>query len=38
MKFPSVTSPEGLFDYLIGIIILLSGVIGLVLFLFGNTH
>ncbi len=38
MKFPSVTSPEGLFDYLIGIIILLSAVIGIVLVVFGNTH
>lgn len=38
MQLPSVTSPEGLFEYLIGLIVLLSAIIGIALVLFGTVH
>ncbi len=33
MKLPSLTTPEGLFDYLIGGIVLLAALVGIVLLL-----
>lgn len=36
MKLPSLTTPEGLLNYLLGGIILLAAVIGLYLVLFGT--